>query len=93
MSYEIRYHMNLCKELPLRSKRKNSFGFIKWTILLGTLLLGVYLRSNDFWRNFWIPGDPTVTSHAVETFSDNLKEGVPLDTAFRTLCWEIAGND
>ena len=93
MSYEIRYHMNMCKKLPLRSKRITSFRFIKWTILLGALVLGAYLRSNDYWRKFWIPGDPAVTSHAVETFADNLKEGISLDTAFRTFYWEIVGDD
>lgn len=93
MSYEMKYHTHLCKDLKMPTKRKEGRAFAKWLFILLALIFGIGLRSRGFWLDFLIPGDAAITAAAVETFSENLKDGLPFKTAFENFCWEIVDHE
>ena len=93
MSYETKYHPDLCKNYPVPGKTKKTAGVLKWLCVLTALLLGVSLHKKGFWFDFLIPGDSAVTVAAVETLSEDLKDGIPFKTALQNFCIEIVADE
>ncbi len=93
MSYELKYHTNLCKDLKIPKERKKFVGGLKWIFISILLALGISLLGRDFWMDFLIPGDSEVTAFAMETFAENIHEGTPIDEAFQEFCLEIVNRE
>ena len=93
MSYELKYHTNLCKNLKNPNERKKFAGGFKWLVVSIILALGISILGRDFWIDFLIPGDTGVTALAMETFADSIQEGVPIDEAFQEFCLEIVSSE
>lgn len=89
MSYELRYHTNLCKNLQSSKSRVKPVVVFKWLFLSVLLVLSICLPEEGFWKEFLIPGDTNVTIQAVETFSENLKGGASVEEAFHEFCLEL----
>ena len=89
MSYEVRYHADLCKHMEKLKARKKSGTYIKWIFLTALLTMFFSIPGKDFWMNCLIPGDTPLTTAAVETFAENMSEGTPFNKAFQEFCLEI----
>lgn len=93
MSYEIRYHPNLRKKFATSKSRSGTIWGVRCLIVAAVLALIIGVRTSDLWVNFMIPGEPTKTLSAVETFGENLKEGASFESAFQSFCIEIVSTD
>ena len=89
MSYELRYHTNLCKNLQSSKSRVKPAVVGIWLFLTALLVFSFCLPEKGFWKEFLVPGDANTTIQAVETFSENLKKGASVEDAFHEFCLEL----
>ena len=89
MSYEVRYHANLCRNMKNLKVRKKPSTYITWIFLVVLMAIFLTFPSKEFWMECLIPGDTPLTTAAVETFAENISEGTPFNEAFLEFCLEI----
>lgn len=89
MSYEVRYHTNLCRDMEKQKAKKKSNAYIKWIFLTALLAMFFSIPGKEFWMEGLIPGYEPLTTVAVETFAENIYDGIPLNEAFQEFCLEI----
>ena len=88
MSYQIQYNPDFWKCRPAKKGRLRSKVNILG-IILCVFALFISLRYGTTIKDFLIPGDPAVTTAAVDHLMDNLKEGNALKDALTDFCYEI----
>jgi hypothetical protein len=93
MSYETKYHQEICRNLHPPRKKQGKQMIIICMCLLGALLLGICLRNKRFWKELFVPGDYAVTVGAIDNLTTELKDGTNIATAFENFCLEIMADD
>lgn len=90
MGYRISYGQAQIREEIPDIPEKN---LLKWVIpalaVVLTAVLVLYIIGPAQLRDLLLPGDPAVTSSALESFAVSIKEGEGLGTAIHTFCQEI----
>ena len=90
MSYRIEYG----SAVPLRFQEKTRRSHLRMLTALCMLLFA--LGVGKFWpdgqrmlREFFLPGEPTVTEQAFSGMIGRLTDGVPLEEAMAAFCQQI----
>lgn len=93
MGYTVRYSPQNDGKFPVKKKKTRKARRIFLFLLIALLIAGMIpLQRSGLLRELLIPGDPDVTVAAMETFADNLKDGMSLQTAAEAFCVEIFQN-
>ena len=85
MAYEIHYG-------PEKKRRCGWAGVAAMLLVLTFLAVGVlWPQGAQRLRDFLTPGDPAVTTAALEDFAQGLREGKPVTQALRDLARRVMG--
>ena len=87
MAYKIQYSPDSSEQYPtcVGKTKKRFGGWVVAFFLLGAVL---WVRANGI-PECLIPGDPTVTKQAAQTFLTLMQEGEPLRDAVTVFCKEV----
>ena len=90
MGYKIEYGQTV---KFVQQKTKDSNKNLKIAVLVLVLALAsAFLLRNDSVRSFILPGDPSVTEEALNTFADQVRAGEPFKDAAVAFCQDIISN-
>lgn len=85
MAYEIHYG-------PEKKRRGGGAVFLAMVLVLSFLAVGIlWPEGAERLRDFLTPGDPAVTTAALEDFAQELRGGKPVTEALRELARRIKG--
>lgn len=85
MAYEIHYG-------PEKTRRGGGAVFLAMVLVLSFLAVGIlWPEGAERLRDFLTPGDPAVTTAALEDFAQELREGEPVMEALKGLARRIKG--
>lgn len=87
MGYNIRYGQSMTKEFVDESKWRGVH--TRFTVLIAVIALIIAVALSDggaALRKWILPGDPTVTEQAVQTFMDELSDGAGFRDAVAAFC-------
>ena len=85
MAYEIHYG-------PEKKRRGGGAVFLAILLVLAFLAVGIlWPEGAERLRDFLTPGDPAVTTAALEDFAQELREGEPVMEALKGLARRIKG--
>lgn len=90
MAYSIRYGQTMIKEIvPEHIKGKRVCRAAMWTLsAVIVILIAFSCLSSNIWDGF-LPGNPEVTGAALDTFTENLSDGMGFRDAAYVFCKEI----
>ena len=87
MSYRIQYNPELNRKY---SKQKNSTHIpSRHIIILVVMFISAYIFAHNGWFKYLLPGDPDVTSSALETLVERVEDGNPVKDAVYCFCEDI----
>ena len=89
MSYQIQYDPQLSKKYPIKQKGSPQKTVLRVVVILlaCSVLIGLIGRGEI--PSFLIPGDAIVTRNALQTMSEQLREGESLGECITAFCVEI----
>ena len=88
MSYQIQYNPNFWKHCS-KKKHEGNNRYRNFGIALCTIAVCASLCRREQIREFMIPGDPVITTAAVDHMQENLKNGERISDALKEFCQEI----
>ena len=88
MSYQIQYNPNFWKHCP-KKKRDGKNDKRNFGLVLCAVVACASLCYGDRIQEFMIPGDPAITTAAVNHMQENLRNGDKVSSAIREFCEEI----
>ena len=88
MSYQIQYNPNFWRHCP-RKKREGNNASRSIGLAVCAIAVCASLFYGDRIREFMIPGDPAVTTVALNHMQDNLKNGERVSSVLKEFCQEI----
>ena len=87
MAYKIEYG---AADEPLKQKtRMRNFGIVALILVLVIAAVAVKSIGLPFVQEVLLPGDPAVTTLALDALAEDIREGVSIIKALETFCKEI----